>query len=101
MALDMPINQSIRILRFYLCSDCWEPMREIARNRVEQTITIACQTPDCPCRGMLSEQHVLERERQAKEWLRNARRYMADSLPWITPLPKQSHAQLMRAMGYY
>ena len=101
MPLDIPLNQSTRILRFYLCSDCWEPLSEIARDRVEQTITIACQTADCPCRGMVSEQYVLERERQAHEWLRNARRYLADSLPWLKPLPKRTHAQLMQALGYF
>jgi len=101
MALEIPLNQSSRILRFYLCSDCWEPMHEIARDRIEQTITIACQTPDCPCRGMVSEQHVLERERQAHEWLRNARIHLADQLRWIKPVPKRTHAQLMQSMGYY
>ncbi len=101
MALEIPLNQSTRILRFYLCSDCWEPMREIARDRIENTLTIACQTPDCPCRGMVSEQHVLERERQAHEWLRNARLYLADELPWLKPVPKRTHAQLMQALGYF
>ncbi len=101
MPLETPINQSTRILRFYLCSDCWEPLREIARDRVEQTVTIACQTADCPCRGMVSEQHVLERERQAQEWLRNARIHLADQLPWIKPMPKRTHAQLMQALGYF
>jgi hypothetical protein len=101
MPLEIPINQTTRILCFYLCSDCWESMREIARDRTEQTITIVCQTPDCPCHGMVSEQHVLERERQAHEWLRNARIYLADQLPWIKPIPKQTQAQLLQAMGYY
>ena len=101
MALEIPLNQSTRILRFYLCSDCWEPMREIARDRIEQTITISCQSKDCPCRGMVSEQHVLVREHQAAEWLRNARLYLADELPWIKPIPKRTHAQLLRAMGYF
>jgi DNA-directed RNA polymerase subunit RPC12/RpoP len=101
MALEIPLNQSTRILRFYLCSDCWEPMREIARDRIEQTITIACQTKDCPCRGMVSEQHVLERERQAHEWLRNARLYLADELPWIKPIPKRTQAQIIQALGYF
>ncbi len=101
MPLEIPINQSTRILRFYLCSDCWEPLSEIMRDRVAQTITIACQTPDCPCRGMVSEQHVLERERQAHEWLRNARLYPADELPWLKPIPKRTHAQLMQALGYF
>jgi DNA-directed RNA polymerase subunit RPC12/RpoP len=101
MALEIPLNQSTRILRFYLCSDCWEPMREIARDRIEQTITIACQTKDCPCRGMVSEQHVLERERQAHEWLRNARLYLADELPWIKSIPKRTQAQIIQALGYF
>jgi hypothetical protein len=101
MALDIPLNQSTRILRFYLCSDCWEPLREIALDRGKHSITISCQTKDCPCRGMVSEQYVLERERQAKEWLRNARRYLADSVPWIKPIPRQTHAQLLQAMGYF
>ena len=101
MPLEIPINQSARILRFYVCSDCWEQLSEITRDRVAQTITIACQTNDCPCRGMVSEQYVLERERQAYEWLRNARRYLADSVPWIKPLPKRNHTQLMQSLGYF
>ena len=101
MALDIPLNQSVRILRYYLCSDCWEDLREIARDRVEQTLTISCQTKDCPCRGMVSVQYVEGREREARTWRRNARKYLAESLPWINPLPKRSQAQLLQAMGYY
>lgn len=101
MPLEIPLNQSTRILRFYLCSDCWEPMREIARDRIEQTLTVSCQTKDCPCRGMVSEQHVLERERQAHEWLRNARLYLAEELPWIKPIPKRTQAQIIQALGYF
>jgi hypothetical protein len=101
MPLEIPLNQSTRILRFYLCSDCWEPLREIDRDRIEQTITISCQTKNCPCRGMVSEQYVLERERKAQEWLHNARRYLADSVSWIKPFPKRSQAQLIQALGYY
>jgi hypothetical protein len=101
MALDIPLNQSTRILRFYLCSDCWEPLREIARDRVEQTITISCQTANCPNRGMVSVQYVETREREARIWRRNARKYLAKKLSWISPLPKRSQAQLLQAMGYY
>lgn len=101
MPLEIPLNQSSRILRSYLCSDCWEPMQEIDRDRSEQTITISCRTVDCPNRGMVSERYVLERERLAREWRRNAHIYLADALPWISPPPKRTQSQILRSLGYF
>jgi hypothetical protein len=101
MTLDIPLNQSTRILRYYLCSDCWEDLQEIDRDRQNQTLTISCLTQDCPNHGMVSVQYVEERERLARTCRRNARKYLAESLPWINPLPKRSQAQLLQAMGYY
>ena len=101
MALGIPLNQSTRILRYYLCSDCWEPMQEIDRDCQSQTLSISCITDNCPNRGMVSLQYVERREREARIWRRNARKYLAKDLPWINPLPKRSQAQLLRAMGYF
>jgi hypothetical protein len=101
MALDIPLNQSTRILRYYLCSDCWEDLQEIDRDRQAQTLMISCLTDDCPNRGMVSVQYVEEREGLARTWRRNARKYLAKELSWINPLPKRSEAQLLQAMGYY
>jgi hypothetical protein len=101
MALEISLNQSTRILRYYLCSDCWEDLREIDRDRYAQTLTISCLTDDCPNRGMVSVQYVEERERLARSWRRNARKYLAKELSWINPLPKRNQAQLLQAMGYY
>ena len=101
MALELPLNQSTRILRYYLCSDCWEIFQEIGRDRQNHILTISCLTKDCPNRGMVSVQYVEMREREARIWLRNARKYLAEDLPWINPLPKRSQAQLLQAMGYY
>ena len=101
MALNIPQSQSVRILRYYLCSDCWEILQETDRNRQSQTLTISCITNDCPNRGMVSVQYVEGREREARIWRRNARNYLAEELSWIAPLPKQNQAQLLQAMGYY
>ena len=101
MALDIPLNQSTRILRYHLCSDCWEGLCEIGRNRQAQTLSVSCQTDACPNRGMVSVQYVEGREREARIWRRNARKYLAKELSWIAPLPKQNQAQLLQAMGYY
>ena len=101
MTLDIPLNQSTRILRYYLCSDCWEGLQEIDLDRQAQTLTISCQTDACPNRGMVSVQYVEEREREAHIWRRNARKYLAEILPWINPIPKRTQAQLLQAMGYY
>jgi len=101
MALNIPLNQSTRILRYYLCSDCWEIFQEIDRDRQTQTLSVSCQTDACPNRGMVSVQYVEERERLARTWRRNARKYLAVHLPWINPIPKRTQAQLLQAMGYY
>jgi len=101
MALDIPLNQSTRIIHYYLCSDCWEDLQEIDRDHQNQTLTISCLTDDCPNRGMVSVQYVEERERLAHIWRRNARKYLVKELSWINPLPKRSQAQLLQAMGYY
>jgi hypothetical protein len=101
MALDIPLNQSARILRYFLCSDCWEGLREIDRDRKSQALSISCQTDTCPNRGMVSVQYVEGRERDARIWRRNARKYLAEELSWINPLPKRNQAQLLQAMGYY
>ena len=101
MALDIPLNQSTRILRYHLCSDCWEILQEIDRDRQNQILTISCITDDCPNQGMVSVQYVEERERIARIWRRNARKYLAKELSWINPLPKRNQAQLLQAMGYY
>jgi hypothetical protein len=101
MALNIPLNQSTRILRYYLCSDCWEFFQEIDRDRQNQTLTISCLTDDCPNRGMVSVQYVEEREGLARTWRRNARKYLAKELSWINPIPKRTQAQLLQAMGYY
>jgi hypothetical protein len=101
MALDISLNQSTRILRYHLCSDCWEILQEIDRNRQSQALTISCITNGCPNRGMVSVQYVEEREHKARTWRRNARKYLAKELSWINPLPKRNQAQLLQAMGYY
>jgi|SaaInlV_110m_DNA_1040235.scaffolds.fasta_scaffold68242_1 hypothetical protein len=101
MALDIPLNQSTRILRYHLCSDCWEILQEIGRDRLNHILTISCLTKDCPNRGMVSVQYVEGREREARIWRRNARKYLAKELSWINPLPKRNQAQLLQAMGYY
>ena len=101
MALDIHLNQSVRILRYYLCSDCWKILQEIGRDRLNHILTISCLTKDCPNRGMVSVQYVEGREREARIWRRNARKYLAKELSWINPLPKRNQAQLLQAMGYY
>lgn len=99
MLLDIPLSQAERIRRYYLCSDCWEPLIESSQDR--QTISLSCFTANCPNRGMVSVQYVERREREARVLVRNMRKELASELAWVKPIPKRTSPQLLTMLGYY
>ena len=101
MPLTIPLAQAERVRTTYLCSDCWEALVEIQFDRQTRSVTLACNTPDCPHRGMVSVQYVEQREREARVWRRNAQRLLAEHLAWITPPPKRTQTLILAEMGFY
>ncbi|MBC8334098.1 MAG: hypothetical protein H8E29_02435 [Anaerolineales bacterium] len=101
MPLTIPLAQAERVRTTYLCSDCWEALVEIQFDRQTRSVTLACNTPDCPHRGMVSVQYVEQRERLARIWVRNIRKQLANELTWVKPIPKRTQSQLLVELGYY
>ena len=99
MPLTIPLAQAERVRTYYLCSDCWEALIEAQQDA--ESMSLTCIIPDCPNRGMVSVQYVEKREREARIWLRNIRKQLANELAWMKPLPKRTSAQLLTMLGYY
>lgn len=83
------------------CSDCWGVL--IARNDPEsRTITVSCDTPDCPCRGHVSTEFVENSlaESRAKRW--EAERALGESgaVDWIPRPVRRAVDAVLSELGY-
>jgi hypothetical protein len=86
------------IVRYYLCSDCWE--RLVAHwDPDTRKSSVRCATQDCPCRGYVRREFAERRKAESRIELADARLALRGALPWHHE-EKKTPEQLLRELGY-
>ncbi len=99
MAEMMNVSQAQRTIRRYVCSDCWEDLREFEYDSATRTSIVRCSTENCPCNGYVSRRYVEIRQAESFGELANARIVLRDAIPWIRGDAKTT-TQLLKELGF-
>jgi hypothetical protein len=86
------------IVRYYLCSDCWETLAAYDDPNTHKS-SVRCVTQDCPCRGYVRREFVERRKTVSRRELIEARLTLRGALPWYHE-EKKTPEQLLRELGY-
>ena len=87
-----------KLVRDYVCSDCWETLVE-DYHREARTSAVRCATEGCPCNGLVSREFVERRKAESRAELSEARIALRDAIPWL-PGEKKSVEQLLEELGF-
>jgi len=99
MAERMTFPEAQRTIRRYLCSDCWDDLREFEYDSAMRTSVVRCSTENCLCNGYVTRRYVEIRQAESLGDLANARIVLRDAVPWIRGDAKTT-TQLLKELGF-
>ncbi len=87
-----------KLVRDYLCSDCWGVLAEYYDQGTRMSV-VRCSTEGCPCNGLVSKSFVERRKAESRAELSEARIALRDAVPWLRG-EKKSVEQLLKELGF-
>ena len=87
-----------RLIRWYVCSDCWGELSGFEYDPGTRTSLVHCTTEGCPCHGYVSRSLVDRRKAESGFELSAAKAALRPAVPWIER--RKGTEELLRELGY-